>query len=113
MLSLRAHVWICVLLFLAVFGGAIAGNILAASGIIPPAGAGLVVKIVFLTLFFAFGFSCIPVMAKLVLGSHRKDGEAAKGLAVAETIVTWGLWALIAAGLAIGLPFAIHDGFLD
>jgi hypothetical protein len=112
--SLRTHALICGGLFAALIGSAIAGNALQAAGVIPPAGAGPVVIVVFMALFVAFGFSCVPVMVKLVFGAQKKlgnaDKPAIKAVLSAETVIIWALWTLMALGLVIGIPAAILSG---
>ena len=99
-------------LLLAVF----AGNALIASGAVKdPTAFETPAKIVFFTLFVAFGFSLVPVMVKLVLGFQVAIGN--RDLAPVQVAVdySWWIvgafWALMALGLAVGLPAAIHDGF--
>jgi hypothetical protein len=117
MFSLRTHALICGGLLAALIGSAIAGNALQAAGVIPPAGAGPVVIVVFMTLFVAFGFSCVPVMVKLVLGAQKKLGNAEKpaikAVLSAETVIIWALWTLMALGLAIAIPAAILGGAFE
>ena len=114
MLSLRAHALICGGLFAAMIGLAILGNVLQAAGVIAPAGVGKPVAFLFFALFLAFGFSCVPVMVKLVFGVQRKRGDAGqpaiKAGPSAEVVIIWAMWALMATGAAIAIPAAIMGG---
>ncbi len=99
-------------LLLAVF----AGNALIASGAVKNPGAfETPAKIVFFTLFVAFGFSLVPVMVKLVVGFQVAIGNRSLAPVRAAVDYSWWIvaafWALMAAGLAVGLPAAIRDGF--
>lgn len=114
MLSFRAHAWICGGLFAAMIGLAILGNVLQGMGVIAPAGIGKPVAFLFFGLFLAFGFSCVPVMVKLVFGVQKQRADAGqpaiKASASAETVVIWAMWALLAAGCAVAIPAAIMGG---
>jgi len=115
MLSLRAHLIICGLLFAALVLLAPLGGALQASGLVKnPTALRLPVTVLVLGLFLAFGFSCVPVMVKLVLGAQRRLGNAdVPAVAAAlrlETGIIWGIWALMAVGMVIALPAAIADG---
>jgi hypothetical protein len=115
MLSFRTHLTICLSLFGAMIGIAILGNILQAAGIIHDIGAWkLPMMILFFGLFLASGFAAIPVMVMLVLGFQRKIGNESvpvvASVLTAEKIIIYVLWALMAAGVVIGLPAAIRGG---
>ncbi|HEX7944068.1 MAG TPA: hypothetical protein VF495_05345, partial [Phenylobacterium sp.] len=115
MLSLRAHLIICGLLFAALVLLVPLGGALQASGAVKdPTALKLPMMILVLGLFLAFGFSCVPVMVKLVLGAQRRLGAAdVPAVAAAlrlETVIIWGMWALMAAGMVIALPAAVADG---
>jgi hypothetical protein len=77
----------------------------------------LAAKIIFFTLFLAFGFSVIPLMVKLVLAGQATIGNGDVGLvrlvAAHEARIVIGLWVLIGLGLAVAIPAAIQDGFFD
>jgi hypothetical protein len=118
MLSLKSHAIITGSLFAAIVVMAIVGNVLHDSGYIADASASqFAAKIIFFTLFLAFGFSCIPLMVKLVLAGQAAIGNADVGIvryvAAHETWIVIGLWLLIGLGLAIAIPAGIRDGFLD
>ena len=117
MLSFRAHAWICGGLFAAMIGLAILGNVLQGMGVIAPAGIGKPVAFLFFGLFLAFGFSCIPVMVKLVFGFQRKRDEAGQPAvnigSKAETILIWIAWAFLAVACAVAIPAAIMNGMFD
>lgn len=73
-------------------------------------------KIVFFTLFVAFGFSLIPLMVRLVLAGLDAIGRGLNAQPFAPLIarpgwIVWPLWLLMAAGLAVALPAAIRAGF--
>jgi len=73
-------------------------------------------KIVFFTLFVAFGFSLIPLMVAVVLGGLDLIGKGLKMQPFQPLIsrpgwIVWPIWALMALGLAVGLPTAIRAGF--
>ncbi len=73
-------------------------------------------KLVFFTLFVAFGFSLIPLMVRLVLAALEVIGRSVNAQPFAPLIarpgwIVWPLWLLMAAGLAVALPAAIRDGF--
>jgi hypothetical protein len=95
----------------------IAGDVIMASGAVAnPTTFETPAKIVFFTLFVAFGFSLIPLMVALVLGGLDLIG---KGLGVhpfqplisRPGWIVWPIWALMALGLTVALPAAIHAGF--
>jgi hypothetical protein len=118
MLSLRAHVIICVSLFAGIIGMAIVGNILQASGMAAPTGAArIVLMVVFFGLFLAFGLSCVPVMVKLVLGFQRQIGNedvpVIREVLRRETIIIWVIWGLMLAGLVVALPTMIAEKFFS
>jgi hypothetical protein len=73
-------------------------------------------KIVFFTLFVAFGFSLIPLMVRLVLGGLQLIGTGLNVQPFAAFIAhpTWfvvPIWILMGLGLAVGLPAAVRQGF--
>ncbi|MGB8518582.1 MAG: hypothetical protein WCD38_00285 [Candidatus Tumulicola sp.] len=73
-------------------------------------------RIVFFTLFVALGFSLIPLMVRLVLSGLEAIGRGLNAQPFAPLIarpgwIVWPLWLLMAAGLAVALPAAIHAGF--
>jgi hypothetical protein len=118
MLSLKSHAIITGSLFAAIIVTAIAGNALHDSGYLPDSSsAQLAAKILFFSLFLAFGFSCIPLMVKLVLAGQTAIGNADVGIvrhvAAHETRIVIVFWLLIGLGLAIAIPAAIQDGFFD
>src|SRR5436190_2835394 len=115
MLSLRAHLTICGSLLAALVLLAPLGGALQASGVVKnPEALKLPAMVLVLGLFLAFGFSCVPVMVKLVLGAQRAVGNAdvpaVRAALRLETAIIWGLWALMAAGAVSALPAAIADG---
>jgi hypothetical protein len=115
MLSLRAHLIICGSLFAALVLLVPIGGALQASGLVKnPAALRLPVMVLVLGLFVAFGFSCVPVMVKLVLGAQRSLGNAdvpaVRAALRLETAIIWGMWALMALGMVIAIPAAIADG---
>ncbi len=115
MLSFRAHVVICVVLFALLIGIPILGNILQASGVTPhPGGPLLAFQIFYFALFLAFGLSAIPVMVMIVLRGQK--GVAAEPIAAMvrnQTKIIWALWILILAGAVIAIPAAIQGGLFD
>ncbi len=118
MLSLRSHAIITGSLFAAIIVMAIIGNVLHDGGYLPDSStAQLMAKIIFFALFLTFGFSCIPVIVKLVLAGQIAIGNGEVGIvraiAAHETRVVIGFWLFLALGLAIALPAAVHDGFFD
>jgi hypothetical protein len=118
MFSLKTHAIITGSLFAAIIVMAIVGNVLHDSGYLPDSSAAqLAAKIIFFTLFLAFGFSCIPLMVKLVLAGQTAIGNTDVGIvrlvAAHETRIVLVLWLLIGLGLAIAIPAAIQDGFFD
>lgn len=116
MLSLRAHAIIFFGLLAAIIGIAGLGNALQSAGVIAPEGLGLPVKILFFGLVAALAFSAVPLMVKTVLGFQKKIGNENVGpikTAIAnEKQIVFVLWGLMAAGLVIGVPAALQDGFL-
>ena len=113
MLSLRAHTFICLGLPAALIAVAASGNALAASGLIKdPAAIRLPGLILIFGLFLAFGFSAVPVMVLTVL-KPRGGGPPDKGMAAAQKVITWALWALMATGLLVALPAMVKDGFFS
>lgn len=118
MLSFRAHVTILVAVFGAMIGIAILGNILAAAGIIHNLGAmKLPMLILIFGLFLASGFAAIPVIVMAVLGFQRKIGNetvpVVASVLKAEKTIIYILWAVILAGVVIGVPFAIRGGLFS
>jgi hypothetical protein len=118
MLSLRTHSLIFAGFLAAVILLGTGGNVLLAMGFGPEfERAQLVLRIVFFGLVLAAGFSLIPVMVKLVLGFHVAAGNASRApmqfLAAQQNRIVWGFWALLAVGLAIAVPAAVEDGFLE
>ena len=116
MLSLRVHAWIFLGLLATVMLLAVAGNLLIAAGFSPAQNeVELPVKILFFALTVALAFAFVPVMVKLVIGFQVRAGNGERALvkaaAARETGIIWALWVLMAAGLAVGLPAAIRDGF--
>jgi hypothetical protein len=113
MLSLRTHALICLGFLAALIAVAAGGNALAASGMIKdPAAIRLPGLILIFGLFLAFGFSAVPVMVLSVL-RPRGGGPPDKGMAAAQKVITWAMWALMAAGLVIALPAMVKDGFFS
>ena len=118
MFSLKTHAIITGSLFAAIIAMAILGNVLHDSGYLPDSSAAqLAAKIIFFTLFLAFGFSCIPLMVKAVLAGQTVIGNGNVGMvrhvAANEKLIVIILWLLIGLGLAIAIPAAIQDGFFD
>ena len=74
-------------------------------------------RVIFFSLFLAFGYSTIPLMVKIVLAGQVKMGNSDVALVRAarawETRIIVVFWILITLGLAIAVPAAIHDGFFD
>ena len=73
-------------------------------------------KIVFFTLFVAFGFSLIPLMVAVVLAGLDLIGKGLNVQPFQPLIsrpgwIVWPIWVLMAAGLAVALPAAVHAGF--
>lgn len=118
MLSLRAHSIISGCLFAALILVAIGGAVLQATEVIPQRDEPWLPAIALVFgLFLAFGFSLVPVMVMLVLGFHKKVGQAdaqpIKGLIAARNVIVWTMWALMAAGLVVALPAMMRDGFFS
>jgi hypothetical protein len=118
MFSLKTHAIITGGLFAAIVVMAMIGNVLHDSGYLPDSSAAqLIAKLIFFTLFLAFGFSCIPLMVKLVLAGQTTIGNADVGIvrhvAAHETHIDIVFWLLLGLGLAIAIPAAIQDGFFD
>jgi hypothetical protein len=118
MLSLKTHALITGGLFAAIIVMAMIGSALHDSGYIADSSASqLAAKIIFFTLFLAFGFSAIPLMVKLVLAGQVGIGNADVGIvrlvAAHETRIVIGFWLFLGLGLAIAIPAAIRDGFFD
>ena len=115
MYSLRTHVWILLGLLAAVILLGIGGNILAAEGFQPMLDrVQLPLQILFFGLVLALVFAFIPVMVKLVIGVQVKaNAELAvvRSLAAQQNKIIWGIWILLALGLAVAIPAAIQDGF--
>ena len=72
-------------------------------------------KIVFFSLFVAFGFSLVPLMVRLVLGFQVLVGNAnlppVKAAVDRSNWIVGTIWALMGLGLATGLPAAVRQGF--
>ena len=105
-------------IFTALLLAAFARNALIASGAVKdPSAFETPAKITFFTLFVAFGFSLVPVMVKLVLGFQVAIGNRNVAPVRAAVDYSWWIvgafWALMAFGLAVGLPAAIRDGFFE
>lgn len=104
-------------LFVAILLAVIVGDALIASGVVrSPAALETPAKIVFFTLFVAFGFSLIPLMVALVLGGLDQIGKGLnvqpfKPLIARPGWIIWPIWVLMALGLAVALPAAIQAGF--
>ena len=118
MFSLKTHAIITGSLFAAIIAMAILGNVLHDSGYLPDSSAAQrAAKIIFFTLFLTFGFSCIPLMVKVVLAGQTAIGNGNVGIvrhvAAQEKRIVIVLWLLIGLGLAIAIPAAIQDGFFD
>jgi hypothetical protein len=118
MFSLKAHAIITGGLFAAIIVTAMAGGALHDSGYLPDSSAAqLTAKIVFFGLFLAFGFSCIPLMLKLVLAGQVAIGNADVGIvravAAHQTGIVIGFWLFLGLGLAIAIPAAILNGAFD
>ncbi|MGA8574206.1 MAG: hypothetical protein WB609_00770 [Candidatus Cybelea sp.] len=95
-----------------------AGDVVIAAGVVKnPSAFQTPAKIVFFTLFVAFGFSLVPLMVKLVLGFQVIIGNGnlapVKAAISHSALIVGVLWALMAAGLAVGLPAAIRQGFFN
>jgi hypothetical protein len=93
------------------------GDVLIGSGVVKdPLQYQVPAKIVFFTLFVAFGFSLIPLMVRAVLAGLEAIGRGVNAQPFAPLIarpgwIVWPLWLLMAAGLAVALPAAIRAGF--
>lgn len=93
------------------------GDVLIESGLIKdPLQYQTPAKIVFFTLFVAFGFSLIPLMVRMVLAGLEAIGRGVNAQPFAPLIarpgwIVWPLWLLMAAGLAVALPAAIRAAF--
>src|SRR5579862_1208047 len=104
-------------LFGAILLAVIAGDALIATGVVRNQAAfETPAKIIFFTLFVAFGFSLIPLMVALVLGGLDLIGKGLnvqpfKPLIARPGWIVWPMWVLMAAGLAVALPAAIRAGF--
>jgi hypothetical protein len=114
--SLRTSVMICGGFFVAMIALAIVGNVLEKSGVTLAGGWRYVVIAVFFTLFLGFGFSAIPVMAKLVLGAQvrlgNQDVAAVAAALRQQNLIIWAIWGLMIAGTLIAIPAAIFNGAL-
>jgi hypothetical protein len=100
-------------ILLAVFVG---DAIIASGAIANPTAFETPAKIVFFTLFVAFGFSLVPLMVALVLGGLELMGRGLKVQPFQPLIsrpgwIVWPIWALMALGLTVALPAAIRAGF--
>lgn len=95
----------------------VAGNVLIESGAVKnPIQYETPGKIIFFSLFVAFGFSLIPLMVRTVLTGLEGIGKSLNVSPFAALIarpgcIVWPMWLLMAAGLAVALPAAIRDGF--
>lgn len=104
-------------LFAAILLAVIVGDAIIASGAVAnPTAYETPAKIVFFTLFVAFGFSLIPLMVALVLGGLDLIGKGLKVQPFQPLIsrpgwIVWPIWVLMAIGLAVALPAAIRAGF--
>jgi hypothetical protein len=111
MFSLKVHAIIAGALFAAIIVMAIVGNVLHDQGLLPDNSASqLAARVIFFTLFLAFGYSTIPLMVKIVLVGQVKVGNAEVGLVraavVRQTRIIVAFWILITLGLAIAIPAA-------
>jgi len=118
MFSLKTHAIITGCLFAAIVVLAMLGNVLHDGGYLPDSsGVQIAARILFFGLLLAFGFSCIPLMVKLVLAGQVGIGNgdvALVRLAVAhQTRIIVALWILIGLGLLIAIPAAIKDDFFN
>ncbi len=116
MYGIRAPAVISAGIFALIILAVIVGNGLISAGIVKnPSAFQTPAKIVFFTLFVAFGFSLVPVMVKLVLSVQVLVGNANVGfIRAAIDHAAWivaVLWILMALGLATALPAAIRQGF--
>jgi hypothetical protein len=104
-------------IFGAILVAVIAGDAIIASGTVAnPKAFETPAKIVFFTLFVAFGFSLIPLMVAIVLGGLDLIGKGLNAQPFQPLIsrpgcIVWPIWALMALGLAVALPAAIRAGF--
>ncbi len=104
-------------LFGAILLAVIVGDAIIASGAVAnPTAFETPAKIVFFTLFVAFGFSLIPLMVAIVLGGLDLIGKGLKVQPFQPLIsrpgwIVWPIWALMALGLTVALPAAIRAGF--
>jgi hypothetical protein len=117
MLSLRAHRIISGGLFASIITLAAIGNVLHDQGWLPDnSTTQLAARIVFFGLFLLFGFSCIPLMVKLVVNGQIAIGNGdvaiVRAVAAHQTGVVIGFWLFLGVGLVIAIPAAIQDGFL-
>ena len=118
MFTLRTHALISGGLFALMIAFALIGNALISSGVVKDFGPlQTPVKILFFTIFIAFGFSLIPLMVKLVLGFQVRAGNADAPIIGSmirhEVAIIWTFWILILLGLAVALPVAIQQGFMS
>jgi uncharacterized membrane protein len=119
MFSLKTHAIITGGLFGAIIVMATVGNELHDSGgyIAESSVSQFAARIVFFALFLTFGFSCIPLMVKLVLAGQTAIGNGEVGfvrfVAAHQTRIVIGFWLFCLLGLAIAIPAAVHDGFFD
>ena len=115
MFSLRSHLLIAGALFVALIGLPMVAAVLQRAGVSPPTGtARYAVGGVYLLIFVAFGFSAVPVIVKLVLGTQERLGNADVG-AVATAIkhqnrIIWIMWGVMGAGMLVAIPAAILGG---
>ncbi len=118
MFILKTHTIITGGLFAAIIVMAVIGNALHDMGYLSDSSAAqLTAKVVFFASFLAFGFSCIPLMLKLVLAGQVAIGNGEVGIvravAAHQTAIVIGFWLFCLLGLAIALPIAIRDGFIS
>ncbi len=110
-------VFVSGLLFGTILLAVIVGDAVIASGAVKNQAAfETPAKIVFFTLFVAFGFSLIPLMVALVLGGLDLIGKGLNAQPFKPLIdrpgwIVWPIWLLMATGLAVALPAAIRAGF--
>lgn len=117
MLSTRALALISGGIFAAMMLAIVLGDALIASGAVKnPMQYQTPAKIFFFALFVALGFSLIPLMVKLVLAGLELIGRSLNVQPFAPLIarpgwIVWPIWLLMASGVAVALPAAIHAGF--
>ena len=115
--KIRTLVFISGGLFGAILLAVIVGDAIMASGAVAnPAAFETPAKILFFTLFVAFGFSLIPLMVAIVLGGLDVIGKGLRVQPFQPLIsrpgwIVWPIWALMVLGLMVALPAAIRAGF--